>query len=268
MFKKFILLIFMIVLFHFFGSMKPDTVLATGEEISFVNSLSSYGCNSYDTNGSFTVNGVIPGVTYDMTWLATVNGNAYENVIQPFISYIPSDTRRWNLVSVDSNGPIASWPIPTGEVITYTVALYESGNLLSQDNICIDSCDLGNIIACPSPTLQVEINSCPHFHDGRINNCDDAGWMVIYPHTDDTGIGFVITDTRGVNLLVVTPDQIATVPVCPDNNTLIASDNGVDVYRLAGSCGYEVVGPAADGKKYHVLFDTLYADTGYTSFEE
>jgi hypothetical protein len=121
----------------------------------------------------------------------------------------------------------------------------------------------GNICVNCSPE-----GSCPYFYDGRINNCDTGNWAVIYGHDYDSGRGLLITDTEGNTLLQVSSEQIAAVPECPDSNTLIASGGGVSVYRLAGSCDYQVNSPAADGKTYVVNFDTLYTDGGYTSREE
>lgn len=116
--------------------------------------------------------------------------------------------------------------------------------------------------------VQAEGNSCPAFFDGRINNCDTGNRIVIYGHEYDSGRGLLIMDTEGNNLLLVSVEQIAAVAECPDTNTLIASGGGVSVYRLAGSCGYQVNGSAADGKTYVVIFDELYANAGYTSHEE
>lgn len=111
-------------------------------------------------------------------------------------------------------------------------------------------------------------NECPYFYDGRINNCDTGNLIVVYGHDYGGGQGLLITDTEGNNLLQVTAEQIAIVPECPDVNTMIASGGAVSVYRLAGSCEYQVNGPASDAKTYVLNFSTLNPDSGYSSHEE
>lgn len=127
-----------------------------------------------------------------------------------------------------------------------------------------DNTDLSTCATASVPTS----NRCPVFFDGRINDCDTGNWIVIFGHDYGSGRGLLITDTEGNNLLQISPEQIAGVVECPDSNTLIASGGGVSVYRLAGTCNYQVNGSAADGKTYVVIFDELYANSGYTSHEE
>ena len=110
----------------------------------------------------------------------------------------------------------------------------------------------------------------PAFFDGRINNYDTGNPVVVYGHDFENGRGLVIYDTDGVLLLEVTPAAIEAVAECPDVNTLIASNGaGVSVYRLAGTCDYQVVAPTADpGKVYIMIFPELFHNAGYTSHEE
>ncbi|MDQ7036321.1 MAG: choice-of-anchor R domain-containing protein [Anaerolineae bacterium] len=127
-----------------------------------------------------------------------------------------------------------------------------------------------NVSAVPSD--EASGANLPAFFDGRINNYDTGNPIIVYGQAFEEGErGLTIYDTEGVLLLVVTPAEIAAVPECPDTNTLIAASasTGVAVYRLAGSCLYQVNAPTGEaGKVYILIFNGLFANAGYTSYEE
>ncbi len=75
-------------------------------------------------------------------------------------------------------------------------------------------------------------------------------------------------DGLGHGVLLVEAEQIAAVPDCPEENTLIAANDalGIAVYRLT-SCEFQINAPTHTGKTYTMIFALLYPNTTYTSFE-
>ena len=107
----------------------------------------------------------------------------------------------------------------------------------------------------------------PAFVDGRINNWDTGSPVVVYGHDGESGRGLVIYSPEGLLLLLVSAEELARVGECPAENTLIASAGAVEVYRLS-SCEYQINAPSLDGTKTYVLiFNGLYENTGYSSYE-
>lgn len=177
------------------------------------------------------------------------------------------------LITLYINGAIvatSSFPGTVAYVIPSTANYEFAWSVNSGGSTWSASCTDTPPPAPPAPPSSPSITTypCPVFFDGRINNCDTGNKIVIYGHDYETGRGLLITDTEGNNLLLVSPEQIAAVAECPDTNTLIASGGGVSVYRLARTCEFQVNAAAADGKTYVVIFNELYADTGYSSHEE
>lgn len=124
-----------------------------------------------------------------------------------------------------------------------------------------------SVASIPTQTPQI---IQPVFFDGRINNYDTGNPVVVYGHDFENGRGLVIYNTNGVLLLEVRPEAIEAVAECPDSNTLIASNGeGVSVYRLVGTCDFQVIAPTADpAKNYIMIFSELFHNAGYTSHEE
>lgn len=123
------------------------------------------------------------------------------------------------------------------------------------------------LVTIPAPTEQSA--SCPVFYDGRINNCDAAAPVVVYPYQDESGDGLEIYDTDGNQILIVTADEIALVGDSPAENTLIADIDRLNlrVYRLS-SGEFQVMASQYNGKTYVLIFDAPYTNIGYQSFEE
>lgn len=107
------------------------------------------------------------------------------------------------------------------------------------------------------------------FTDDRINNNDPGSPVAAYGHDFEDGHGLVVYTPFHQLALAVTAAQIAAVPECPAENTLIAENTEMNVrlYRLS-SCEFQLMAPALDGVKTYVLiFDILYSHNGYTSYE-
>lgn len=115
----------------------------------------------------------------------------------------------------------------------------------------------------------------PHFDDGRINNSDASPvvvygdgesleiWAPLYSFTDEDGNAVLHSDI----VLTVTAEDIAAVPLEPDENTLIAAtaDGSVSVYRLT-SGEYQMIASTYNGETYVLVFPELYPDAGYDSW--
>lgn len=107
------------------------------------------------------------------------------------------------------------------------------------------------------------------FTDDRINNNDPGSPVAAYGHDFEDGHGLVVYTPFHQLALAVTASQIAAVPECPAENTMIAenAEMNVRLYRLS-SCEFQLMAPALDGVKTYVLiFDILYSHNGYTSYE-
>lgn len=111
------------------------------------------------------------------------------------------------------------------------------------------------------------------FTDGRINHSDTGNPVVLYGVNygdDEFGLEIYNADESGL-LFTVSPELIAVVEECPAENTLIAENVALNIsfWRLAGSCQFQVNTPSSDGSKtYVIIFNELFSDSGYNSFEE
>lgn len=144
----------------------------------------------------------------------------------------------------------------------------DCGNTLYPLDYSFTLSGLGDII-CPicNPVVVDEDNiPLPAFSDGRINDYDSAAPIAIYPHEIDGETGLIIYSANGVQLLIISPQQIADAPDNPNSNTLILEANGVSVYRLAGG-GWQINAPQYNGKTYVMIFPELFHSGGYDSFE-
>jgi hypothetical protein len=151
-----------------------------------------------------------------------------------------------------------------------TIADLEAGPLLN--TLQFDPKDYGFICVNDDDTVVPEPSSPevpePAFKDGRFNDWDTGSPIVVFPHETESGQGLVVYSPEGVLLLVITAEEIAALPECPETNTLIASENNVSFYRLT-DCSYQFNAPSVDGTKTYVLIlFGLNADSGYRSYEE
>lgn len=121
------------------------------------------------------------------------------------------------------------------------------------------------------PSQTTEIGNQPVFRDGRINNYDTSNPVVVYPIRDENNqVSIHIYSDTGVLLLVISAEQIANTPENPDNNIIIAEDGGISFARIHGDGQgfWQVTAPQYNGKTYVLIFSELYANAGYTSYEE
>lgn len=130
-----------------------------------------------------------------------------------------------------------------GALGTYSLSISGPGT------VCFPNCDVA-----------------PAFTDGRINNYDAAAPVAVYPHDINGETGLIIYDVNGVELLIISPQQILAAPENPDSNLLIAQANGVALYRLAGGL-WQINAPQYNGKTYVMIFSELFYDGGYESHE-
>lgn len=109
----------------------------------------------------------------------------------------------------------------------------------------------------------------PAFVDGRINNFDSAAPVVIYAVPSNGGMSLHLYNPDGVLLLVIDAETIANAPSNPETNTLIAESNGITLYRITGESNglWQINAPQYNGKTYVIIFNELFADGGYTSYE-
>jgi hypothetical protein len=105
----------------------------------------------------------------------------------------------------------------------------------------------------------------PVFTDGRINRYDFATPIVVYSTSDGQGL-IIRDDNVRRDLLVVTAEEIAAVPAAPETNTVIASANGVELWRLT-SGEFQVMALMDNGKIYVMIFSVIDSNSAYQSFE-
>jgi|GEM_PF-3993135 len=255
----------------------------------------------------FTITSPTFAAIMDITLIPALNGDC-ATVIQPIYNFTltgqVADTtapdRDWfsivlfdgdnqpvgflhNWVTVGFSGTGNNWSFGNLTLINppqsrpFTIRVYDisvvppanindatNGALL--DQIVFDPAEIGACTNLPLRTRQSD--NQPPFNDGRLNNWDTASSIVVWGHDFETGRGLVVYSPDSVLLLQITPEQIAEIADCPAENTLIVSSNEVDFYRLS-SCEFQLNAPSLDGTKTYVLiFDELYANTGYSSYEE
>jgi hypothetical protein len=148
-----------------------------------------------------------------------------------------------------------------------TVADFESGSPLN--TLQFDPRDYGLCLNTgENPNKGSPDNPQPPFSDKRFNNWDTGSPIAVFPHETESGQGLVVYSPEGALLLVITAEDIAALPECPETNTLIASENNVSFYRLT-DCSYQFNALSLDGTKTYVLIlFGLNADSGYRSYEE
>lgn len=160
----------------------------------------------------------------------------------------------------------------TNPAITYgvTIMIVAIGGPVNVSIDCMSAVNVPAPIPEPSPR-------CPIFHDGRLNHCDTFAPVVLYGKADandNWGLDIYAADESGL-LVSISPDVFASVADCPTNNTLLYNEDttGLSLYRLAqnpdGSCPYQLNAPATEaGKVYILIFDELFGNGYYVSFEE
>lgn len=117
--------------------------------------------------------------------------------------------------------------------------------------------------------VDIVINPCPVFSDGRINDCDTFNPVVLYGEEDASGqAGLHIYNPEGELLLSLDADTMGEDD-CPTENTLLHYDavNQIYIYQLS-SCQYYLRAPMNEaGKWYIIIFDAL-TNSIYESWTE
>ena len=121
------------------------------------------------------------------------------------------------------------------------------------------------------PVLAVEDAPLVVFEDGRINNFDVAAPVAVYGTDFAGGRGLEVWapigyEGAGVLMLRVTPEEIAAVPATPEEATVIASteEMNITLYRLP-SGEFELTTVCNCVEQYSLVFEVLGPNTGYTS---
>ncbi|MGB7340368.1 MAG: hypothetical protein WBC91_15835, partial [Phototrophicaceae bacterium] len=217
-------------------------------------------------------------------------------------SYVGSETTagNWTLLGSTTTAagspvpvPIGGLSIPAGQ--TYGIYLFFSANYTNGANTYSNAdlsistgvglCNLFSGINNPrtwNGTVYYTVNTAesapasqidpqPVFTDGRINDYDMSNPVVVYPVRDaDDNVAIHIYSDTGVLLLVVTVADILAAPENPESNIIIAESGGVSFARIRGEGQglWQVTAPQYNGKTYVLIFSELYANAGYTSYEE
>ena len=134
---------------------------------------------------------------------------------------------------VDYADGVASWQfeIPNDGPWDYQIDLLGYGSV--EEASFSGTCNAAPV-APPAP----QAPDAPFSYADRLNAQDIAAPVAIYPVDLGTGTGLhfyaIGADGTGSLALVVTPEQIATVPAMPATNTLIArsADGSISLYRL------------------------------------
>jgi hypothetical protein len=128
-----------------------------------------------------------------------------------------------------------------------------------------------SMLALPSFAASSDEDPSPAFSDGRMNSFDVAAPVAVYVVGYDEGNGLDFWTPTGFEgagelSLRVTGDDIAKVDANPESATLIASaENGtVSLYRLPDG-SFQVLANAGTSGTYSLIFETLGANTGYSS---
>lgn len=238
-----------------------DASLDNTDTFGTVASSSGSGCSSVQsaTYDAYIFEVDIEGVYTMETTLGTLSDSVL-NLYSPILN--SSNPLNNCLESDDDDGVgIASKIVRTLTANTrYTLIARGFGGALGTYSLSIS----GPGTIC-SPNCDGLIPA-PAFADGRINNYDTAAPIAVYPHDINGETGLIIYDVNGVELLIISPQQILAAPENPDSNLLIAQANGVALYRLAGGL-WQINAPQYNGKTYVMIFSELFYDGGYESHE-
>ena len=128
-----------------------------------------------------------------------------------------------------------------------------------------------SLFALPSLAATNDEDPVPAFTDGRLNNFDVAAPVAVFTveYDNSNGLDFwTPTGFEGAGELAlrVTAEDIASVDATPDTPTLIAAaeDASVALYRLSDGA-FQVLANAGTSGTYSLVFETLGANTGYSS---
>ncbi len=122
------------------------TAQAAGESWR-VDSVTSFGCEEFDTVLTVTTSGMAPSTAYHRRTLVTSAGSTYMN--EDIEGNVPNQTRGWGLYESDSGGPVStpSWPIPFDQQVRVELTLTDSGGLvLHKWTLVLESCNTGTIL--------------------------------------------------------------------------------------------------------------------------
>jgi hypothetical protein len=181
------------------------------------------------------------------------------STISPVIVEFPIGT----VITTTTTGWFGTFTIPADGPYSFSFSMPSFGSF-----ILTVTCDPIIVSDPEDPATDLPVDLQPAFTDGRLNNWDMGNPVVVYGYDDETRRGLHIYSTAGILLLEVSSEQIAAVAECPSENTLIASAGAVELYRLT-NCKYQLNAPSLDGTKiYTMIFNALYVNTGYTSYEE
>ncbi len=183
-------------------------------------------------------------------------------------------------VSIDGTTVFAVAKPFTGYTAGYTLVTVNVSNFAdgSAHNLrLVGNTAGGNTnISVDDISIVAEALGQPNFNDGRLNNYDPGAPVAIYGVDFGNGIGLHIyrnsnEDNQVIGRLglIVTPEDIASVPEKPEQNTVIkrSKDGSIALYRLTTGEFQINVGPDFEGKIYVFIFTQLAVNTGYTSFD-
>jgi len=264
-FRLAILLLFGLMMFNIWVSHAASTLTSiTFSDITIFDNNCALGMNVYAVE--VIVTGVSDSTNFTITEHFEGVGHADTAV------FVENDSQLGAVIDLGITFNGTGWTAP-GDKPQVFVEATANGVTVTTPVIEIDCATGTHIILGGSNNVEEEEEEQDFrtvFTDGRLNKFDNGNPVVVYGQDMDGGRGLVVYSPDGQLLLAVTPEEIAAVPKCPDTNTLIASnDTGVALYRLAESCAYQINAPTGEaGKTYVLIFNSLFADTGYTSFEE
>lgn len=216
-------------------------------------SLGCNGVNDVKYDGLYAVGGTISSFFK--------NEQVEISVDVPISVGIPTQANLWvNGISVDTVAfpGFVSYRIPAD-------GNYSTSWFLDTGNVTWD-------VSCRfvPPSDPVIVETCPVFFDGRINNCDTATPIAVYPHDVNGETGLIIYAVDGEILLIISPQQLANIDENPESPILIVEESSIALYRIPGddSGQWQINAPQYNGKTYVLIFSGLFADAGYISFEE
>lgn len=187
------------------------------------------------------------------------------------------------VVTVTFNGSVIG-TATVGGSLSFTVATDVTGVSLIMINNT-GSGTIGGTLDCAAELTEIEeteVGPVQVFFDGRVNDFDSGNPVVLFGINygdDQWGLEVYSADQTGL-IFNATPEQIAAIPECPDTPTMIAQSeaSGIALYRLpqrtitddeVAICPFQLNAPTGEpGKVYIIVFDTLYHNTYYESWEE
>lgn len=194
------------------------------------------------------------GIGVNVGWSGTVSGYNWN---YPYIH--PPKSRPFTMKIFDTTTPVGT---SAGDLVGA-----QHGTIV--DTVIFDPATYGVCEFLPRYSGETDDIPLPAFYDGRINDYDVAAPIAVYPHEVNGATGLIIYNVEGIEILVVSPQDIGNAPENPSQNILIASADGVSLYRIAGSNrGYwQINATQYNGKTYVLIFPELSHSGGYESYE-